>query len=153
MKLTGLTPILNVSDVEQSLEWFAALGWKTLWTYSDDGLIAVGSDGVNDRAANFAAVGAGECEIFLCRDGQGARGGLTPRYPGDEGTGAVWMSWWLPEPSDVDAVHTLAIEKGVMVSWPPTDEPWGVRECRIVHPDGHTFRIGAPLPCVEEGQA
>jgi hypothetical protein len=33
----------------------------------------------------------------------------------------------------------------VNISWPPTDEPWGVRECRLVHPDGHTFRVSAPL--------
>jgi hypothetical protein len=24
---------------------------------------------------------------------------------------------------------------------PPTDEPWGVREMHIRHPDGHVFRI------------
>jgi hypothetical protein len=28
----GVTPILNVSDVEASLEWFEKLGWKTGWT-------------------------------------------------------------------------------------------------------------------------
>jgi len=26
---------------------------------------------------------------------------------------------------------------------PPTDEPWGVREFHLRHPDGHTFRVGA----------
>jgi hypothetical protein len=29
---------------------------------------------------------------------------------------------------------------------PPTDEPWGVREMHVVHPDGHTFRISQPAP-------
>ena len=24
---------------------------------------------------------------------------------------------------------------------PPTDEPWGVREMHVRHPDGHVFRI------------
>ena len=28
---------------------------------------------------------------------------------------------------------------------PPTDEPWGVREFHLRHPDGHTFRIGAGM--------
>jgi len=29
------------------------------------------------------------------------------------------------------------------VSMPPTDEPWGVREFHLRHPDGHIFRVGA----------
>jgi hypothetical protein len=31
------------------------------------------------------------------------------------------------------------------VSWPPTDEPWGVREFHLRHPDRHTFRVSASL--------
>lgn len=26
---------------------------------------------------------------------------------------------------------------------PPTDEPWGMREFHLVHPDRHTFRVSA----------
>src|SRR5262245_37170839 len=104
MNFTGLTPILNVSDVVASLQWFERLGWKRCWTYNDGGPID-GAAGQNEHGpANFAAVASGECEIFLCRDGQGARGTL-PRQPGDEDTGGVWMSWWLKEPRDVDQVH------------------------------------------------
>jgi uncharacterized glyoxalase superfamily protein PhnB len=55
------------------------------------------------------------------------------------------MSWWYKTPAEVDEVPALAKSLGVTVTWPPTDEPWGVRECHIVHPDGHTFRISAPL--------
>jgi hypothetical protein len=28
---------------------------------------------------------------------------------------------------------------------PPTDEPWGVREMHVRHPDGHVFRISKGL--------
>jgi hypothetical protein len=35
-----------------------------------------------------------------------------------------------------------ARELGYEVSMPPTDEPWGVREFHLRHPDGHTFRVG-----------
>ncbi len=31
------------------------------------------------------------------------------------------------------------------VTFPPTDEPWGVREFHLRHPEGHTFRVSAPL--------
>ena len=53
------------------------------------------------------------------------------------------MSWWVDTPADVDAAHALALEHGLEVSWPPTDEPWGVREFHLRHPDGHTFRISS----------
>jgi len=33
----------------------------------------------------------------------------------------------------------------MMVPFPPTDEPWGVREFHLRHPEGHTFRVSAPL--------
>jgi uncharacterized glyoxalase superfamily protein PhnB len=70
---------------------------------------------------------------------------LPPGVSPDEDTGGVWMSWWVKKPADVDAVFELAKKVGVAVTWPPTNEPWGVRECRIVHPDGHTFRISSPI--------
>lgn len=114
-RLTGITPILNVSNEQGD--------------------------------ARFAAVRAGEAEIFLCHGGQGSRDGRTPRSRGDDDTGGVWMSWWPKTPTEVDAAHALAVANGFTVTWPPTDEPWGVCECRIVHPDGLTFRISAPSKC------
>ena len=57
------------------------------------------------------------------------------------------MSWWverrLPRSTRRDA---RAVDLGLDVVWPPTDEPWGVREFHLRHPDGHTFRIGSGLP-------
>jgi uncharacterized glyoxalase superfamily protein PhnB len=55
------------------------------------------------------------------------------------------MSWFLSSPADVDATYKLALEQGITGTWPPTDEPWGVRECHLRHPDGHTFRVSAAL--------
>ncbi len=135
MNVTGITPILNVSDVVASLAWFEALGWKRGFTFSDDG-----------GPAQFASViGSDAAEIFLCQDGQGLRGGKPAREGGGDDTGATWMSWWLNTPADVDAAHARALALNVTVLWPPTDEPWGVRECRIMHPDGHVFRLSAAL--------
>ena len=36
-------------------------------------------------------------------------------------------------------------EFGMTVTYPPTDEPWGVREFHLRHPDGHMFRVSAGL--------
>jgi hypothetical protein len=128
----GLTPILNVSDMDASFAWFQAIGWKKLWRWQEDG--------------GFGAVGSGAVEIFLCEGAQGSRGSAPPRFVGDDETDGVWMTWWVASPAEVDAVHALAVSLHLDVSWPPTDEPWGVREFHLRHPDGHTFRVSAGLP-------
>lgn len=131
MKVQHVTPILNVSNLEESFAWFGKLGWEKRWDYEGEG--------------TFGAVGCGELEIFLCKDGQGARGGPPPRPGWDNQTGGTWMSWWLESPAEVDAAHALALDLGLTVIWPPTDMPWNVREFHLRHPDGHIFRVGAGI--------
>jgi len=55
------------------------------------------------------------------------------------------MSWWVASPAEVDATYQRALDQGLITTMPPTDEPWGVRECHIRHPDGHTFRVSSGL--------
>lgn len=111
-----ITPILNVSNLEHSFDWFAKLGWNKNWDWRGD-----------DGTVGFGAVGSGECEVFLCRDGQGGRG-----------EHAAWLSIWV---DDVDALHARCAHAGLEILQPPRDEPWGVREMLVRHPDGHTFRM------------
>ena len=129
MKVVHLTPILNVSNIEESFAWFEKLGWKKGWDWGDP--------------PNFGGVCSGQQEIFLCLNAQGSRGGSVPRHVWDDDTGGVWMSWFLETPADVDAAYQLALQNDLTVTMPPTDEPWGVREFHLRHPDGHTFRVGA----------
>ena len=91
MDLLNITPILNVSNLMESIAWFEKLGWRKCWTWGDP--------------PDFGAVGSGECEIFLCQGAQGSRGGPMPKHVGDDDTGGVWMSWWVKTPADVDAAH------------------------------------------------
>ena len=124
-----LTPILNVSDIRKSFEWFEKLGWKKGWDWGDP--------------PAFGGVCSGACEIFLCQDGQGGRGKSSVQRTfgpdGDDGQEkGVWMSIWV---DDVDAVHAHCVAQGLDVTWPPTNMPWGVREMHVRHPDGHVFRI------------
>lgn len=132
MNVQCLTPILNVSNMAESFAWFEKLGWKKLWDWG--------------QPPTFGAVGCGQVEIFLCLGAQGSRGGPLPQHARDD-TGGVWMSWFLPSPADVDAAHALALSHAMTVTRPPQDEPWNVREFHLRHPDGHTFRVGAGLPC------
>ena len=131
MNVSRITPILNVSNIAESFDWFEKLGWNKGWDWGDP--------------PDFGGVCCGEVEIFLCQNGQGSRGGPGPRFPGDDDTGGVWMSWWVDSPGEVDAVAAKAADHGIQVTWPPTDEPWGCRECHIRHPDGHTFRISSGI--------
>jgi len=131
-----LTPILNVSDIQQSFAWFEKLGWKKGWDWGSP--------------PTFGGVCSGECEIFLCEDGQGGRGknALATTHGFDDGADqGVWMSIWV---DDVDAVHQHCLEQGLEITWPPTDEPWGVREMHVRHPDSHVFRISQAME--EEGE-
>ena len=125
----GLTPILNVSDFAESVEWFEKLGWEKSWDWGDP--------------PHFGGVCSGVCQIFLCLNGQGGRGksdlSMTFGPTGDDGQErGVWMSIWV---EDVDAVYERCVEKGLDVTWPPTDMEWNVREMHVRHPDGHVFRI------------
>ena len=124
----GLTPILNVSDLQRSFAWFEKLGWRKGWDWGSP--------------PTFGCVCSGHCEIFLCQNGQGGRGGSGPSFgPGSDEAAetGVWMSVWV---DDVDGVHSRCVEQGIEIVWPPTDMPWGVREMHVRHPDGHVFRIG-----------
>jgi len=130
MKVRCLTPILNVSNIVESFAWFGKLGWTRLWDWG--------------APPTFGAVGCGSIEIFLCERGQGHGGSRLDAAALDEEVG-VWMAWNLGTPAEVDEVHALAQRHGMVVTMPPTDEPWGMREFHLRHPDGHTFRVGAGL--------
>jgi hypothetical protein len=135
MKIAGLTPILNVSNIVESFDWFTKLGWQKGWDWcSEEG-----------KPPSFGAVCNGKLEIFLCLGAQGSRGGPEPKFAGDDETSGVWMSWWLESPAAVDEAYQLAMKHGMTVTMPPTDEPWNVREFHLRHPDGHTFRVSAGL--------
>jgi catechol 2,3-dioxygenase-like lactoylglutathione lyase family enzyme len=131
MNAHRITPILNVSNIVESFAWFERLGWKKAWDWGDP--------------PTFGGVCSGVCEIFLCHDGQGGRGKSDlPNTFGELAADdkGVWMSIWV---DDVDSIHRHCIDQGIEITWPPTDEPWGVREMHVRHPDGHVFRISQGL--------
>ena len=136
MLAKGVTPILNVSDIQASFAWFEKLGWRKGWDWG--------------TPPSFGGVCSGEVEIFLCQDGQGGRGKseLKSTAQNDAAEKGVWMSIWV---EDVDAVYAHCVAQGLDVTMPPTDEPWGVREMHLRHPDGHVFRIGRGLEREDEG--
>jgi hypothetical protein len=110
MNARAVTPIVNVSDLAGTFAWFEKLGWQKAWDFGSP--------------PDFGAVCSGDCEIFLCLDGQGGRG-----------------TWLTIVVDDVDAIHGRCLAQGLDVASPPTDEPWGMREMQVRHTDGHVLRI------------
>ncbi len=133
MRFKAITPILNVSDMLESFEWFEKLGWSKGWEWGEP--------------VRFGGVTSGECEIFLCHNAQGGRGrggNVTTFGPGSEELSdrGAWMTLWV---DDVDEVYRRCLVEHVEVTWSPTDMPWNVREMHVRHPDGHVFRISRAL--------
>lgn len=129
MMVHRITPILNVSNLEQSFTWFEKLGWRKGWDWGSP--------------PTFGGVRCGHCELFLCLNGQGGRdtGGSRPSY----GLGSnqateqgVWMTVWV---DDVDELHERCTAQGIDIACAPMDLPWGVRELHVRHPDGHVLRL------------
>lgn len=146
MGVQSVTPILNVSNIGESLTWFEVLGWARGFSWNQNGMIGDGANalGANEHgAATFASLCSGHATIFLCVGAQGSRGTITPKFPGDDATDGVWMTWWMKSKDELDELHKTAISNGMLVTMPPTDEPWGVREFHLRHPDGHMFRVSA----------
>lgn len=131
MAVRAVTPILNVTSVVESQAWFAKVGWR------------VGFRWPEGAEATFGSVCTDKTEIFLCVGAQGSRGTMAPKFPGDDVTDGVWMSWWVESPAEVDALYASVVAQGLIATYPPTDEPWGVREFHLRHPDGHMFRVSA----------
>ena len=61
---------------------------------------------------------------------------------GDQGSAGTWL--WLGC-ADVDALYAAAAARGATLRHPPTNYPWGSRECQISDLDGHVLRFGADL--------
>jgi uncharacterized glyoxalase superfamily protein PhnB len=50
------------------------------------------------------------------------------------------------EVADVDQLHKRAVERGLEIVYPLTDEPWGVRRFFVVDPNGTILNVLSHLP-------
>jgi len=133
MYAKAITPILNVSDIEKSFRWFEHLGWKKIWDWG--------------TPPTFGGVCSGQCEIFLCLNGQGGRGkgentATFHQSGGETSDKGVWLSIWV---DDVDGIYQHCQAQQIEILNPPEDMPWHVREMHVRHPDGHVFRISQSI--------
>jgi uncharacterized glyoxalase superfamily protein PhnB len=65
---------------------------------------------------------------------------------GDQGKPGTWL--WIST-SDVDMLYAELERRGAKLRFPPTNYPWGSRECQVSDLDGHVLRFGADLKAGE----
>ncbi|MEM8852927.1 MAG: ankyrin repeat domain-containing protein [Pseudomonadota bacterium] len=122
-RFQSAVPILNVANVPASIAYYQeALGFTLEWDW--------------ENPATFACVMRDDVRIFLCQDGQGAKG--------------MWISIFV---DDVDRLHQTYTASGALIRMVPTTFPWGVREMNVADPDGHIFRMGSEAPLEDEPAA
>lgn len=80
------------------------------------------------RADPVASVGRDRAALMLSADDQGHAG--------------TWV--WLAT-DDADVLYAEFAGRGARLRHPPTNYPWGSRECQVTDPDGHVLRFGADL--------
>ena len=61
-------------------------------------------------------------------------------FEGDQGHPGTWL--WVGT-SDVDALYVEFQKRGARLRHPPTNYPWGSRECQVLDLDGHVLRFAS----------
>ena len=126
MTATRVVPILRVSDMTSSLEFYSRLGFTTVFRY------AAGPNG-----PWYAEVSLDGASLHLSTFG------------GDSARGAA-VYFYVP---DVDALFQRFIDRGLKtpgkpdspVEDGPIDQSWGMREFYVRDPDANALRFGSPL--------
>ena len=134
MHIHHVTPILNVSDVGASIAWFEQFGWERGFTWNERPADRGRRRQPTQRGpADFGSVRTGHAEIFLClrRPGRSGRR-LAQLVAADAGGRGRAARHRARARHDGDPTRRRTSR-------------WGMREFHLRHPEGHTFRVSAPL--------
>jgi catechol 2,3-dioxygenase-like lactoylglutathione lyase family enzyme len=111
--------VLAVPDIERATRyWCDVLGFRL--QFSNEGWRFVGRD--------ICRVMLGECPDAIA--------------PAELGNHSYFG---YIDVSDVDAYYAEISARGALVSAPPSDKSWGMREISVKTPDGHRIRFGQRL--------
>lgn len=126
MTLQNLIPMLNVSDIEASLEFYrGALGFKVV------------SDPEAVKRWRWAAIRSGRTELMLSQTESGP--GLADCA--DPQVSTAWPVIFYFYPDDVARLHAKLIASGFEPT-PLQDTIYGMREFSLRDPDGHMLSFG-----------
>lgn len=126
VRIKRLTPMLNVADIERSLNFYQAVA---------------GFEPVSPRDAleqwRWAHARAGDCELMLSESG----GPASPPAPADAAEDDGWPAIYYFYPEDVTALHGEIRRRGFR----PSDLRvtfYGMKEFELRDPDGHILWFG-----------
>jgi uncharacterized glyoxalase superfamily protein PhnB len=120
-RLTGVSPVLLVSDLDLAVAWYRdRLGFQCA-TYGDP--------------PNFATADRDEATILLALAEDAER--IVPNWKIVDGTWNVYI-----RVDDVEAIYAEVQERGALLDYALYDTPYGFREFGVQDPDGHDIAIG-----------
>lgn len=117
MKIESISPILSVTDLARSIDFYRhTLGFDLAWSWGDP--------------PDIAAVCRDNVEIMIIQ-----RADAKP-------AGASHISLGV---SGIDAYYSMLVDAGVTVVVPIGDRPYGMRDFRIADPSGNELSIGQAI--------
>lgn len=126
LRLRSVTPSLTVNDLQASLGFYRdVLGFHLAEEYQQDGKLV----GVRLEAGIVT---------FLLTQDDFAKG--RDRKKG------VGLRLYCTTAQDIDELAAAIQSRGGVLSQPPRDEPWGVRDFAVTDPDGFQISIMSPVP-------
>jgi len=118
--------VLTVNDIEDSLAWYRdVLGFHVAQEMKLDGKLA----GVSLKA--------GAVEVLLTQD---------DFTKGRERRKGVGFRLYCTTADEIDELAAAIEARGGVLSQPPKDQPWGVRDFGVTDPDGFQISISTLSP-------
>ena len=118
----SVMPSLTVNNLQQSLDFFAGLGFEVEDRWEEDGKLL------------GAMLKAGEARLGLSQD-DGKKG--TNRTKG------VGMRLYVEAVDDIDKVAARAKAAGISLAREPHDTDWGTRAFEVTEPSGFLLTIAS----------
>ena len=122
---TSMMPSLTVNNLQQSADFFAALGFEVEDRWEDKGVLL------------GLMLKGGDVRLGLSQD-DGKKG--KDRVKG------VGVRLYIEANGDIDAVAARAKAAGVAIQREPHDTEWGTRAFEVVEPSGFLLTIASPSP-------
>jgi uncharacterized glyoxalase superfamily protein PhnB len=120
-----ITPILSVSDIDASINYYTnKLGFSLNWRLADD-----------DNAATFTSVTLGDSEILL-----GTIDFVPPADRDKLGTG-IQLHVHLTPDTDIDQLYKFANDQGAKIVKEIKNREWGERAFVVHDRDGYNLMI------------
>ena len=126
LRLRSVMPVLTVTDVEESVAWYRdVLGFYVAQEMKLDGKLA------------GASLRAGAVEVLLTQD---------DFAKGRDRKKGVGFRLYCTTALEIDELAAAVEARGGVLSQPPKDQSWGVRDFAVTDPDGFQISISTALP-------